>query len=332
MGAGLIEYMKKKIILKRFTFGYGGAISAGAAKRLLPSDAGYSIPEGYHPIGISHFSTGSGNLVLDYINPQNNSGQSSNYFIAVKNVHASSSVGSTVKATIDILFAPEWMIKFIDSDEPAKLNGDIFNEPVFLIKNFSCAYSSLAKDTGAKAFTRSNFNFFVPEGYEIFSLRNFGSGAYRVSVSDCDPFSNKRLLTIRNTYTAAASGTAELGVVFINRKFMIPDKRKGLIIRYNYPSGYNYDTYGRWLNFQPQPKSFIVYDNEPIKPADIYGLINTEFTFSFTSNDDYTRFYPQKVEVISGAEYIQFVDSLCYKFIIPEDWTNRQIILNYTFE
>ena len=41
---------------------------------------------------------------------------------------------------------------------------------------------------------------------------------------------------------------------------------------------------------------------------------------------------PTKSEVIAGAEYVTFLDGLCYKFTISEDWTDKQIILKFTFD
>ena len=335
MATGLIEHLEKKLILRRFETGYGGTISAGAAKRLLPSDAGYTIPEGYYPVGVTRFTTGHSNLVLDFLELQNNSDQTSTYLLAVKNVHASNSVPSTAKAIFDVLFAPEWMVEVIDSNEPEKQNGDIMREPVFKIKNFTGTYS-VAKDTGEKSLTRSDLGFFVPEGYEIFSLRNVGSGAYRVSISDCDPFSPNRILTIRNTHTAAVNSTADIGVVFINRKFMLPDTRKGLIIRYNtptLPSGAS-DINIRLEDYE-QNTIINPASGEQIFPQG-YIRANRELRFRCyfynTSAGYYEQRIPSKVEIISGSEYINFVDSTTWRFIIPEDWTDRQIILNFTFD
>lgn len=335
MATGMIEHLKKQLILKRFTFGYGGSISAGAGKRLLPGDVGYSIPAGYHPVGITCFTTGHSNLVLDYLNPQYNSDQTSNFFVAVKNVHASSSASSNA-AIAEILFAPEWMVQIIDSDEPVKPTGDIMREPVFKIKNFTSAYS--ISSGGAKAFTRSDFDFFVPEGYEIFSLRNFSSGGYRVSISDADPFNPTRMMTIRNTYSSAVNNiTAELGVVFINRKFMLPDTRKGLIIYCNEPTGFANES---------NPSSFIIRNTvtsnaEPITTGtpifpDLVIKANNDLRFCARIYDSSTQSYvekrPKKVEIISGSEYVEisylfFVDTIN----IPEDWTDKQIILKFTF-
>lgn len=341
MASGIIEELRNFLYLRRYEFGYGASISAGATKRLYPADAGYIFPEGYYPVGITHFSTGSGNLVLDYLQLQN-SAPDKTYFLAVKNVHSSSSVGTSAKAALEVLFAPEWMVEIIDTDEPTKQTGDIMIEPVFKIKNFSCAYSSLSANTGAKAFTRANMNFFVPEGYEIFSLRNFGSGAHRVSVSDIDPFSTNRMLTIRNTYSSAVSSTADMGVVFINRKFMEPDTRKGLILKCNKSKYFDdtkteYDSYriGHFENgILRRWRTFFEYNNHIIpQPGSWY--YNNELCFFCEYHIDETTFdrkYPVKVEVISGGEYIQFVDSSSYKFIITEDITDKQVILNFTFE
>lgn len=344
MANGIIEYLNNSLILRRYEFGYGASISAGAAKRVYPADAGYIFPEGYYPVGITHFSTGSGNLVLDYLQLQN-SAPNQTYFLAVKNVHSSSSVGTSAKAALEVLFAPEWMVEIIDADEPTKQNGDILIEPVFKIKNFTCAYTSLAANTGAKAFTRANMNFFVPEGYEIFSLRNFGSGAYRVSVSDIDPFSTNRMMTIRNTYTSAVSSTVDMGVVFINRKFMTPDTRKGLILRCNKSKFYD-DTYYGYDNYsiaayrndtmigRKQFRNMNPYNNYT-QPEPGSWFYNNELRFFCDYSIDGENFgiaYPVKVEVISGGEYIQFIDSSCYKFIITEDLTDKQVILNFTFE
>ena len=326
MATGMIEQLKKQLILKRFTFGYGGSIAAGAGKRLLPGDVEYSIPAGYHPVGITCFTTGHSNLVLDYLQPQYNSDQTSNYFVAVKNVHASSSASSNT-AIAEILFAPEWMVQIIDSDEPAKPTGDIMREPVFKIKNFTSDQYSISS-SGAKAFTRSDFDFFVPEGYEIFSLRNFSSGGYRVSISDADPFNPSRMMTIRNTYSSAVNNiTAELGVVFINRKFMLPDTRKGLIIYFNEPTGYNSNSY--FILKTPHNFSERVTNGDQIFP-DLY--IYHDEVITFEASNVGTNKTPSKVEIISGGEYISFVDSTCNKFIIPEDWTDRQIILKFTFD
>lgn len=335
MATGIIEHLAKKLILQRYTPSYGSAISGGASRRLFPADAGYTIPTGYYPVGITYINTGNAGIVLNYLNLQNNSDQSTDYFISLKNV-TSSSVSST-NAIIDVLFAPEWMVKLINADEPVHPSGDIMSEPVFKIANFTGEYSSLASGNGSKSFTRSELNFFVPEGYEIFSLRNVCAGEYRVSLANFDPFSPDRMLSVRNTYTSALSGTAEMGVVFINRKFMLPDTRKGLIIRCNIPTVYDdvndrYEIMGRYIS----PTFYkTVTLNSSIFPTDP-EIINTPLDFYLWHLDSatelYTKVYPKKVEIVSGEEYINFTSASAHRFVIPEDWTDRQIILNFTFD
>ena len=342
MATGMIEHLAQKLILRRYKPSYGGAIAGNGVKRLLPGDAGYSIPDGYYPVGVSYFTPGSSSLVLDYLNMQFNSDQTSSYFLSVKNA-TGSSVSST-SATIDVLFAPEWMVQIIDSDESEKPNGDIMREPVFKIKEFTCAYSGLSANGGFKSFTRSDMGFFVPEGYEIFSLRNISSGEYRVSLANCDPFSPDRVMTIRNMHSSAVSSTADMGVVFINRKFMVPDTRKGLILKCNkskYFDDTNFDDYragyliGHFENeILTRWKTFYDYNNHII-PQQGSWFYNNELRFFcryFIDESTYDIVYPVKVEVISGGEYIQFIDSSCYKFIITEDITDKQVILNFTFE
>ena len=324
MATGIVNQLKEKLILRRYKASYGGALSAGTAKRWLPSEVGYTIPVGYYPVGVTYFNTGRNNVVLDYLHLQYNSDQSTNYLLSVKNVTDSSA--SSTNVTFDVLFAPEWMVEIIDSDAPVIPDSDISNEPVFKIKQFKCEYTSLAKNTGAKAFTRAELNFFVPEGYEIFSLIAISSGSYRVSISDCDPFSSNRMLTIRNTYTSAVSNTASLGVVFINRKYMQQDTRKGLIIYFNEPTGYNSSSDFKIVN--PSNFAKAVTNGDQIFP-DLFFFYNQEITFR--AGNVGTNYTPSKVEIISGGEYISFVESTCNKFKISEDWTDLQIILKFTF-
>lgn len=330
MATGIIDQLKDKLILKRFVFGYGGSISAGSAKRLLARDVGYSIPAGYYPVGVTTFTTGHNNLVLDYLQLQSTD---SDYFIAVKNVHSSSSA-STSSAEINVLFAPEWMVELISADESAKPKSDIQAEPVFKIANFTCAYSNLATNGGAKAFTRSEMGLFVPEGYEIFSLRNFGPGVFRVSVSDCDPFSESRMLTIRNMSTTAATSTVDMGVVFINRKYMQPDPRKGLIIYYNNPTTVPGDYSFALTNFSPSPSHIEVSNGIPIFPSShIRENENLLFSIYRPEVEQPGRYVPPtKSEVIAGAEYVTFLNGTCYRFTISEDWTDKQIIIKFTFD
>lgn len=323
MATGIIEHLAKKLILRRYTPSYGSAISGGASRRLLPADAGYTIPTGYYPVGITYINTGNAGIVLNYLNLQNNSDQSTDYFISLKNV-TSSSVSST-NAIIDVLFAPEWMVKLINADEPVHPSGDIMSEPVFKIANFTGAYSSLASGNGSKSFARAELNFFVPEGYEIFSLRNVSAGEYRVSLANFDPFSPDRMLSVRNTYTSALSGTSEMGVVFINRKFMLPDTRNGFIIEANTPSGID----SNWQSYLSPYGNFII----GIPHNDI--PINQELRYSYqkynSGSGTWQYIIPSKVEVISGGEYIDFIDPTILSFMITEDYTGKQIKLKFTF-
>ena len=107
MATGMVDKIKEKLILRRFSHSFSGSIAANAVSRLLPSEAGYTIPTGYYPVGITYFSTGHQSLVLDYLNLQYNSDQSTYYFIAVKNV--TSSAVSSASFTVDVLFAPDAM-------------------------------------------------------------------------------------------------------------------------------------------------------------------------------------------------------------------------------
>ena len=329
MATGIIDQLKDKLILKKFVFGYGGSISAGAAKRLLARDVGYSIPAGYYPVGVTTFTTGHNNLVLDYLQLQSTD---SDYFIAVRNVHSSSSA-STSSAEVNVLFAPEWMVELISADESAKPKSDIQTEPVFKIANFTCEYSNLSANGGDKAFTRSEMGLFVPEGYEIFSLRNFGPGVYRVAVSDCDPFSASRMLTIRNMSTTAATSTVDMGVVFINRKYMQPDPRKGLIIYYNNPTPVSGADDSFTLTSINAQSEIEVSNGVPIFPG--HGIYENHKLLFWINRDDgqtETLVMPTKSEVIAGAEYVTFLTGLCYKFTISEDWTDKQIIIKFTFD
>lgn len=335
MATGIIEHLAKKLILRRYTPSYGGAISGGASRRILPGDAGYTIPTGYYPVGITYINTGNAGIVLNYLNLQNNSDQSTDYFISLKNV-TSSSVSST-NAIVDVLFAPEWMVKLITADEPVHQSGDIMNEPVFKIANFTGAYSSLASGNGSKSFTRADLNFFVPEGYEIFSLRNIFSGEYRVSLANFDPFSPDRMLSVRNTYTSALSGTAEMGVVFINRKFMLPDTRKGLIIYCNEPTGFaNASNPGSFqIMNSVTSNAELITTGTPIFPDSVIkanNILKFYANIYNSSTQSYDAKGPKKVEIISGSEYVEI--SILFNdatINIPEDWTNRQIILKFTF-
>ena len=328
MASGMIDHIEKKLKLQRLSVSYGGTISANNALRLTATEADYSIPSGYAPVGITYFNLGNANLALDYINLQ---AEGSTYFISVKNV-TSSSV-SSASATIDVLFAPEWMVETISADAPSKPSGDIMREPVFKIATFSCAYSSLASNSG-KSFSRSDMGFFCPEGYEVFSLIRMDAGSYRVSLSDCDPFSPDRMLTIRNTYASAQTSTARLGVVFVNRKFMQEDTRNGLIIRYNKASknagdvdeGPILQTKEVWPSTEIQ-----VTSGEPIFPQDsMRANVAMEFFIWRNNGQSLEPVIPTKRRVISGAEYLNFLN--IYQFSITEDWTDKQIIIEYTFD
>ena len=323
MAVGIIEHLEKQLKLKRFNVSYGGAISANAAKRLLPSEAGYSIPAGYYPVGMTYINTGNAALVLDFLKLQYNSDQSTNYFLAVRNVTSSASSASA-SATFDVLFAPEWMVEVIDADAPSKPSGDIMREPVFKVKYFSGSYTSLAQN-GTKAFTRAGLGFFCPEGYEVFSLVRIDAGSYRCSISDCNPFSPDRMLTIRNTDTSAQSSTAMLGVVFVNRKFMLPDPRKGLIIWYNRVEEGQFALEGR----ESATRRTTVYpqSGEPILPTGYIQPGNLLLTGVVSPSQS-----PQKVEVLAGGEYVTFEQGTIFNFTISEDWTDKQIILKFTFD
>ena len=205
-------------------------------------------------------------------------------------------------------------------------------EPVFKIATFSCAYSSLASNSG-KSFSRSDMGFFCPEGYEVFSLIRMDAGSYRVSISDSDPFSPDRMMTIRNTYTSAQSSTVRLGVVFVNRKFMQEDTRNGLIIRYNKASKNAGDvdevilsTLDVWPHTEIQ-----VTSGEPIFPQDsMRANVEMDFSISRNTGQSIETVIPTKRRVISGAEYLNF-RNIC-QFSITEDWTDKQIIIEYTFD
>lgn len=332
MATGIIEELRNKLLLKRYTASYGGSISAGSTKRMTASEMtpAYAVPNGYYPVGITYFATGNQYLALDYLmlRPTTN-------MLAVKNV-ASSASGSTAKATFDVLFAPEWMVEEISADEPKKPSGDVEREPAFKTMTFSASYSNLGSGSG-KTFTRENVNFFVPEGYEIFSLNHIHSGSQHVTFSDCDPFSGSRFITVRNTHSSALSGTAAVQVVFINRKYAYQDPRNGLIIRYNTPTQYKHHTESPdfFSIVQGSYNECVIFNNKQCLPSAYPYLVNNMLRFSLshydTSDEHYHNIYPKKVEIISGGEYINFINS-CYYFKIPEDFTDRQIILEFTFE
>ena len=218
---GDVQSLSKKLLLRRYTASYGASIATGSTKRMLPSSVGYTIPTGYVPLGIAFFSTGNSNLSLDYLHLYANSDQSSSYLIAVKNT-GTAATGSTNKATFDVLFAPEGIcqtISYDDSGQDASQGRtDIIGEPIFKRITFTGTYSSLASGSG-KAFSQTDMGFYVPDGYKLFSLWTIASGSQHVSVSDCNPLHETRMLTIRNTHSSAQSGTATLRVSFINEKY-----------------------------------------------------------------------------------------------------------------
>lgn len=225
---GLIDNLPRKLLLRRYKASYGGSISVGTTKRMLPSAVGYTIPEGYYPVGVTYFTTGSAHLSLDYLQLYANSNQSSSYWISVKNTGTQAS-GSTSAAVVDVLFAPSWMVELTAEDILQTSQSNMIKEPVFRLKSFTCAYTSLASGS-AKAFTQANMGFFIPDGYEIFSFRNISSGNMNITISDCDPFNSSRMVTIRNTHSSAISGTVGLGVMFINKKYVEYGIRRNLSI------------------------------------------------------------------------------------------------------
>lgn len=209
MATGKIDIWKK-LILKRWEWTYGSSLAGNTTRRWLPGAVGYTIPDGYVPIGIPYYTTGSAWAALDYLLPYNNSDQSTSYLFSIRNV-TSSSIGASTRCAIEILFAPEEIAEVYSPDSNNK-------KAVFKYKGFSGSYSSLATNT-KKAFTQTNCDFSIPDGYEVFGIRSIYSGNYNVSLSDFDPFSESRFLTIRNTTSSAQSGTASLAVVFINSDY-----------------------------------------------------------------------------------------------------------------
>lgn len=335
MSTGIVEHLEKQLKLKRITASYGGSIAANGAVRRTASEVGYTIPTGYYPVGITYFSTASANLALDHLNLQ---ATGTDYFIAVKNVTGSSV--SATSAVVDVLFAPEWMVEMITADTPAKSSGDIMREPVFKIGEFRCDYTNLAANAG-QSFTRSDMGFFCPEGYEVFSLVRMSASMFRVSLSSCDPLSPDRTVSIRNTYTSSQSSSVWMNVAFINRKFMQPDPRKGLIIYWNRPTKTSagtieYTLTGTDFSVYP-PKSTDLDMTEkcgvPVFPQGDGIRANCSLYFFGIDPTDQTQYDTVKCEAVNGAEYVTITGSYPYITVkISEDWTDKQIILKFTFD
>ena len=98
-------------------------------------------------------------------------------------------------------------------------------EPMFLIKKFSYALSSIAAST-TKTITIANLNYSIPTGYKPFGILNLSTGsAYcttRAILLDPDMSDTSNgMLYIKNQDTSAKSNlTLRVEVVFINEKFM----------------------------------------------------------------------------------------------------------------
>lgn len=113
MANGKIEENKSRpLILKTFSQDHGSAIAVGNRKRWTPAAFEYDWPEGYYPIAICDFSTGSQHTAFCYIQSHNRNypvGQTSNYFICFRNV-GTAATSSTNTTLVKILFAPLEMV------------------------------------------------------------------------------------------------------------------------------------------------------------------------------------------------------------------------------
>lgn len=306
---GKVDYLPTKLLLRRYYAKYGAAITAGSTKRMLPSAVGYTIPEGYYPVGVTYFTTGNQYLSLDYLQLYANSDQSSSYWISVKNTGSSSS-GSSSRAVVDVLFAPRWMVAIYGASEQIDISGhpdsDIIKEPVFIAKNYNCAYTSLSSG-GAKAFTQSNMGFSIPDGYEIFSLRNISAGNMNVTVSDCDPFNSSRMVTIRNTHSSAISGTAALGVTFINKKYI---------------------EYGIRRNFNLTAQEGIT-----VNCSESNGTVLVGNTVTMTINNPQALIYILYAEGLNETQVRLFSDNnYSYQFTMPDNDVSIEIKALYILQ
>lgn len=358
MASVQVENLPRKLILKRYSVTYGKgttgnnqALAAGASRRWSPANIGYTFPEGYIPVGITYFSSGTQYATLSYLELQNDTSTSYNT-LAVKNL-SSSSVAYTNTIKFDVLFAPRGMVEQIADDEVSQPQSNIIKEPIFKRKRFAYTYSSGIAAGARKAFTADNFGFFVPDGYEIFSIYDVSSGNMNVSLCDFDPFSSTRFLTVNSTYTSSiGSITPALGVTFINKKYIETEGRKGLIIEYNTPTDYNRnntDAYGSlYLSCTTDQNSngFDIFEttggnlrDTPIRPSNSYAS-DTNFLCKFrglkydSTNGYWVGVYPSSHEVISGAEYVNFASGSHYQFTIPEYsyFIDKQIKIKFIFD
>lgn len=238
-----IDHLPQKLLLKRFRVTYGAGTSGNnqnlainSARHWLPglANPAYTIPDGYYPVGLTYFTSGSSYGSLTYLVLPNSADPSvsDNYLLAIKNTTITNSdknltghaISYSNAIVFDVLFAPAWMVEVIDDPqtqtESNSAKSTIIGEPIFKVIKFRASYSGLAAGSG-KAFTKEMLGFYIPDGYEVFSLISISSGAMHVTVSDCSPFTvNDRVISIKNCHSSSSvSSTVELSVAFINKKY-----------------------------------------------------------------------------------------------------------------
>lgn len=194
------------LIIKRYTSKTAHTVAASAAYSWSAGSSymAYEEPDGYTAVGIAYIHVNNQYLGLSYftVNSSNNNG------IAARN--GSTSSAGSVKPVIDIVYAPTELV------EVAAAGTDTTRK---MFKKLQFTYGYTLGNTSTAKITPEKLGFYIPDGYQIFSVAGAGSGSNQVFVITFDPFNTDHILQLRNASGGSVTSTASITVTFIRSDY-----------------------------------------------------------------------------------------------------------------
>lgn len=191
------------LIIKRYTATTGKTMNSGQARSWTFSEMGFSNPTGYIPVGIAAVICNHPYPGLCYFNVDSSVGT---YGFAMRN-GTSTNITSSVKPVVDVIYAPSDLVES---------GTDTTGKP-FKVIPFTKSYS-LSNSTSIEL-SAADLEFYVPEGYQIFSIVRAGSGNANVNCNSFDPFVSDCVLNLRNVSGSSVNATAVFTISFIRKDY-----------------------------------------------------------------------------------------------------------------
>ena len=190
------------LMIKRWTATTGKSPANNSPATWSVAQMGVTSQTGYTPVGTSYIYVGHSYLGLSFFNAES----SANYSFALRN-NTSTDLSSSVKPIIDIVYAKSDYVE----------NGTDTTGKLFKVLEFTKDYT-LANSTSLKI-SATDLDFYVPTGYQVFSIVRASSGTANVGLISFDPFESNCIIQLRNVSGSSVSTTAAIGVSFIRKDY-----------------------------------------------------------------------------------------------------------------